>query len=130
MSEARELPDDLTYGDWASAVEDGRLLGQECADCGHVGGAPSGACPYCGNRDLRTVELPQEGEIYSETTVVVPPAGFEAGGYQVAIVQVGDARVMARLAEDDHADIGEAVELSGYVDEDEGHPAPVFEPLG
>lgn len=128
MSEARELPEDLTYDDWASALEEGRLLGQKCPDCGHGGGAPTGACPHCGSRDLRTVELPREGEVYSETTIAVPPASFGEEPYQVAIVQVGDARVMGRL--EDRTDIGRPVELAGFVDTDDGHPAPVFEPAG
>lgn len=129
MSETREpeeLPEELTYDDWASAVERGRLLGQACPDCGHVAGTPTGACPHCGSRELETVELPREGEVYTETTINVPPEGFEERGYQVAIVQAGDARVLARV--DGEAAIGEAVELADYVDADDGHPAPVFEP--
>lgn len=122
----QELPDELTYDDWAGAVERGRLLGQECPDCGHVAGAPTGACPHCGSRDLATVELPREGKVYSETTIMVPPEGFRERGYQVAIVQVGEGRVMARI--DGEAAIGEVVALSDYVDADDGHPAPVFEP--
>ncbi|WP_255195896.1 Zn-ribbon domain-containing OB-fold protein [Halorarius litoreus] len=126
MSETQELPETLDYATWARAVREGRLLGQECQDCGHVAGAPKGACAQCGSRDIETVELPTTGEVYTETTVNVPPIQFEDRGYQVALVQLGDARVMARI-EGDHVDIGEAATLAGYVDEDEDHPAPVFE---
>jgi uncharacterized OB-fold protein len=126
---AEELPGTLTYADWATAVTEGRLLGQACGDCGHVAGTPKGACAHCGARELETVELPTEGEVYTETTINVPPEGFTERGYQVAVVQVGDARVMARLEPDADAEIGEAVALSGHVDTDEGHPAPVFEPV-
>lgn len=120
------LPDDLRYADWAAAVENGRLLGQECADCGHVAGAPTGACPRCSARDLSTVDLPTTGEVYSETTIDVSPVQFAEAGYQVAVVQLGEARVMARI-DGGQVAIGDEVELSGVVDEDDGHPAPVFE---
>lgn len=126
MSETRELPETLRYDDWARAVTEGRLLGQACPDCGHVAGAPKGACAQCGSRDVETVELPTTGEVYTETTVHVPPVQFEERGYQVALVQLGDARVMVRI-EGDHVDIGEEVTLSDYTDEDDGHPAPVFD---
>lgn len=119
-------PDDLRYVDWAAAVEAGRLLGQECADCGHVAGTPTGACPRCGARALSTVDLPTTGEVYSETTINVPPIQFAESGYQVALVRLGETRVMARV-EGPHVAIGDEVALSGYVDEDDGHPAPVFE---
>ncbi|MFB6206584.1 MAG: Zn-ribbon domain-containing OB-fold protein [Haloglomus sp.] len=123
-----ELPESLSYHDWAAAVRDGRLLGQRCRECGHVAGVPSGACQECGSRNLRTVELPTEGDVYSETTINVPPEGFEERGYQVALVDLGDARVMARI-EGDPVDIGEEVALSGYIDTDDDHPAPAFEPV-
>lgn len=125
-TEPRELPETLRYDDWAEAVRDGRLLGQECADCDHVAGAPTGACTRCGSRDLETVELPTVGEVYTETTIEVPPVQFEERGYQVALVQLGGARVTVRI-DDDSVGIGEDVQLSGYVDEDDGHPAPLFE---
>ncbi|WP_435193900.1 Zn-ribbon domain-containing OB-fold protein [Natronomonas sp. EA1] len=118
-------PEQLTYSEWAEAVRDGRLLGQECPDCGHVAGAPKGACAHCGSRDIETVELPSEGEIYSVTTIAVPPGQFEERGYQVALVQLGDARVMGRL-DDQDVEIGDSVTLSGVIDVDDGHPAPVF----
>jgi uncharacterized OB-fold protein len=125
---ADELPETLRYDDWAAAVTEGRLLGQECADCGHVGGTPKGACPHCGARDLTTVELPTQGEVYSETTINVPPEGFEERGYQVAIVDLGDARLTVHVDADDHVEVGADVSLSGCIDTDEGHPAPTFEP--
>jgi uncharacterized OB-fold protein len=126
VSETQELPETLRYDDWARAVTEGQLLGQECADCGHVAGAPKGACAQCGSRDIETVELPTTGEVYTETTVNVPPRQFEERGYQVVLVEVGGARVMARV-DGEHVDIGDEIELVDYTDEDDGHPAPVFE---
>jgi uncharacterized OB-fold protein len=122
-----ELPESLSYDDWAAAVREGRLLGQACADCDHIGGVPSGACQECGGRNLTTVQLPTEGTVYSETTINVPPEGFEERGYQVAVIDLDDARVMGRI-DGDHVDIGDDVALSGFIDTDDDHPAPTFEP--
>jgi hypothetical protein len=127
-SDPAELPERLTYGTWRRALETGRLLGQACEDCGQVAGTPKAACAHCGSRDVTTVALPTTGEVYTETTIMVPPLSVDDRGYQVALVQVGDARVMARL-EGDHVDIGEEVRLAGYVSGERGDPAPLFEPV-
>jgi uncharacterized OB-fold protein len=69
--------------------------------------------------------------VYTETTVTVPPAGVEEGQYQVAIVQLGEARVMGRIdagRDDTQVDIGDAVELTGYITGEGGDPAPLFRP--
>ncbi|MFB6118666.1 Zn-ribbon domain-containing OB-fold protein [Halosegnis sp.] len=115
----------LTYAEWADAVQEGRLLGLACA-CGHTNGSPVAACPHCGERDLEQVELPTEGTVHTETTVQVPPAGFQERGYQVVAVSLGDARVMGRVV-GDRVEIGDQVSLAGVITEDDGHPAPTFE---
>ena len=120
----------LSYAEWASAVREGSLFGLACEECGHTNGVPTGACPHCGNRDLEAVSLPTEGTVHTETTIQVPPDGFDERGYQVAVVEVGDARVMSRIADGSASvAIGDAVALSGVITEDEDHPAPVFEPV-
>jgi len=119
------LPETLTHATWAAALRDGRLLGQSCRECGHVAGAPKAACAHCGSRDLATVRLPTTGEVYTETTVNVPPEGFEEESYQVGMVTVGDARVMARF--ESAVAIGDGVALSGYVTGEDDAPVPAFE---
>lgn len=117
---------ELTYGDWRAGLEEGTLLGLECASCGHRTASPKAACIACGARDLDTVTLPTDGIVHSETTIAVAPTGFE-GPYQVAIVDLGDVRLLARI--DGEADIGDSVTFAGGTD-DSTHPAPVFEPEG
>jgi hypothetical protein len=122
-----DLPE-LTFRTWSDALRSGRLLGQACPDCGHVAGAPKAACARCGSRDTETVELPTTGEVYTETTVMVPPEGVEERGYQVAIVRVGEARVMGRI-EGEEVTIGDELHLAGYVRGEDGDPGPLFEPV-
>lgn len=112
----------LTHRAWAQALRDGVLLGQQCGVCGRATAAPKAACGSCGSRVLDVVQLPTEGEVYAETTIAVSPAGFEAP-YQVAIVSLGETRVLARI--DGEVAIGDSVELVDVTEVD-GQPAPVF----
>lgn len=107
---------------WTAALADDRLLGQACPDCEHVTAAPKAACARCGSRGLEPVELPEEGTVYSATRIEVAPEGFEAP-YTVALVEVGDARVTARIDAD--VEIGDEVRFRGATDSSEG-PAPKF----
>ncbi|MFQ3320270.1 MAG: putative OB-fold protein [Natronomonas sp.] len=120
------MSDRLTHEEWSTAVREGELLGQSCPDCGAVQGTPKAACPHCGTVGLETVELPTEGTVYTETTINVPPINVEERGYQVAVVQLGDARVLGRLVDQD-VDIGDTVAVSGYDEDDQGYPTPRFE---
>jgi uncharacterized OB-fold protein len=120
------MSETLTHGEWNRAVREGELLGQHCGDCGRTQGTPKAACPHCGSTDLETVELSTQGVVYTETTINVPPAGIDERGYQVAVVDLGDARVMGRLVEAD-VDIGDRVVLSGFDEDDQGNATPRFE---
>jgi uncharacterized OB-fold protein len=121
------MPDDrLTHAEWKRAVREGKLLGQECGVCGRTQGTPKAACPHCGSTELATVELPTEGVVYTETTINVPPEGIDERGYQVAVVEVGDARVLGRL-DDEGVAIEDPVALSGFDEDERGNATPRFE---
>lgn len=122
MSDDERASELLTHAEWAAALADGELLGQRCSNCNHETAAPKAACARCGSRTLETVSLPTEGVVYSETTVAVAPVGFD-GGYRVAVIDLGEARVLARLEGD--AGIGDPVEFVGPLEDGE-EPAPLF----
>lgn len=124
MSTKEYLKNNLTYDSWTQALRDDILLGQRCGDCGHETGAPKAACARCGSRDPETVELPSTGTVYTETQLSVVPEPFAGkGGYQVAVVELGNARVMARI--DGAVEIGTEVTFQGTI-EANGNLAPVF----
>jgi len=112
----------LNHARWAEAIRDGVLLGLQCEDCGHVAGIPKSVCPNCKSRNVSATELPSTGSVYSETTIEVTPAGQD-DIYQVAIVDLGETRVLARI--DGDVEIGDEVELQGSL-EYEDMPGPVF----
>jgi uncharacterized OB-fold protein len=118
---------ELTHRAWSAALREDVLLGERCADCDHVTAAPKVACARCGSRDTAVIELQTEGTVYAETTVFVAPAAFsDAEPYGVALIDIGDARIMAHI--DGDVDIYDHVEFSGIVDED-GSPAALFAPV-
>ncbi|MFC5973001.1 Zn-ribbon domain-containing OB-fold protein [Halomarina salina] len=112
----------LTHEEWTDALREGDLLGVTCTDCERVYATPLFVCDDCGSRDLETTTLPREGEVYSETTIQVSPIDFDAP-YQVGMVEVDGAKVMARLEGD--AAIGDRVVFDD-VQEVDGDLAPVF----
>ena len=124
IGRSQENDERLTHREWAEALEGGTLVGQQCGECGHVTGAPKAACAQCGSRAIETTELDTEGEVYTVTTIGVPPAGFE-GEYQVALIDLGAGRILARI--DGSVEIGEEVAFAEAMEADD-HPAPVFEP--
>lgn len=116
---------EVTYADWTDALDAGTILGQRCGDCGHATGAPKAACARCGSRSLDSVALPTKGTVYSETALNVTPAGFE-DSYQVALVTLGDTRIMAHI--DGEVSIGDPVAFVDVLRTD-SQIAPVFEPV-
>ncbi len=48
-------------------LEDGKLLGSECTNCGRRYGTPRGHCLECGNK-THWIELPLVGTVHSWTT--------------------------------------------------------------
>lgn len=64
MTAAAEL---LTQKAQREAAKDGRLVGWGCGKCGHKSITPMYACVKDGSREIKTVDLPNEGEIVSYT---------------------------------------------------------------
>lgn len=114
--------ENLTHAEWARTLREGLLLGQECEDCGNRTAAPKAACVRCRGGNIKTVELPTTGVVLTETTVGVAPEQF-TGPYQIGLIDLGDATIMARFEDD--IQIGDSVTLIGTVEEDI-YPAPLF----
>ncbi|WP_435361833.1 Zn-ribbon domain-containing OB-fold protein [Haloarchaeobius sp. DFWS5] len=121
----KPLDGTLTEKDRQQALRDETILGQRCEDCGHETAAAMAACSRCRSRSLSVVELPQDGVVYTETTIAVPPPGHD-GPYQVAVVSLGEeARCTARIR-GPVVSIGDSVSLVDVMTAD-GRPVPVFE---
>ncbi len=59
------------------AIEEGRLVGQRCPECGKVYVPPRGACPRCGVATREEVEVADRGTLTTFTVVHIPLPGSE-----------------------------------------------------
>jgi len=118
--------DRLPHREWERALRADTVLGLECEDCGYVTATPKAACPRCGSRSVSVIQLPQAGTIYTKTTVEVAPTAH-GRGYQIALVDLGDAKLLGRIADGHRVEIDDEVELTGTY-EYNGDLAAVFAP--
>jgi len=86
------------FGEFFSALKEGKLLGVRCEDCGEVYCPPKSVCG-CGSRNLRRVELSGKGRVVSYTVTYVAPLGYDSEvPYVVAMVELDEgAWIMGRL---------------------------------
>lgn len=81
-------------------TREGRLLLQECRDCGETICYPKKYCPECGSADLGWRESSGRGTIYTYSTIRKnPPSAFEDElPYTTAIVELEEGvRMMSMI---------------------------------
>jgi len=77
-----------------------KLVGSECMDCGYVCYPPKAACPRCGSREVKKIQLPRVGKVLSYTVLKVPVEGFESKSpLIIALVELGKARIITQLTD-------------------------------
>lgn len=101
-------PVDRTF--WQGCT-DGRLLVQNCNDCGHVQHPPRAMCPACQSMDLGWKQASGRATIWSYTIPHPPllPAFAEIGPYVVAVVEPDDfpgLRIVGALSDPKGDSIG------------------------
>lgn len=116
----------LTHELWEEALVEGRLLGLECEECGYVTATPKAACVRCGSRDVVRVDLPTTGRVYTKSTIEIAPDA-QGSGYQIAFVDIGEARILGRIADGERVEIDDKVELRDSYEYD-GDVVAVFGP--
>jgi uncharacterized OB-fold protein len=102
----------LDHSSWMKALSEGTLLGLSCEECDYLTATPKAACPRCGSRSIAVVELPDTGTVYTKTTVEVAPAEHGTG-YQIALVELDDAKLLVRIEDGNRVEIDDEVELAG-----------------
>lgn len=114
----------LDYKRWKEALTEGVVLGLRCESCDFVTATPKAGCVRCGSHALTVVELPETGTVYTKTTVEVAP-DRHGSGYQIALVELDNARILGRIADGDRVEIGDEVQLQSTY-EYAGDTAAVF----
>jgi len=91
------------------------LVGEVCPHCHAKLFPPRDVCPECGGEAKTLYKFSGRGEVYSYTTVYVPPAGYEENApYTVALVKLEEGPlVTAQLTDLDEQSlkIGTPVEM-------------------
>jgi hypothetical protein len=116
---------------WSGAAA-GRLLLNECGDCGLVYHYPRAHCPDCFGDDVEWTEAAGAGEVYSYS-VARTMSGWpeEDLPLVVAYVELDEGpRVMTNVdADPETVEVGTRVEVVFVETDDEDVAVPVFRPV-
>jgi uncharacterized OB-fold protein len=91
-----------------------RLQGEECSHCGAKIFPPRDACPECAKPAQEPYTFVGKGEVYSYTTVIDGPMGFEyQSPYVVALVKLDEGPMLTTQLTDleGEPEIGMRVEM-------------------
>ncbi len=83
----RQYP--LTFNEFKQGLQDGKLLGLRCLDCGTVVVPPGAVCTSCGSSKFERDSFARKGTIRTFTVIRVGPEGFQPP-YVVAMVELRD----------------------------------------
>ena len=67
----------LTFKEFFDKLDEGKLLGLKCKDCGKITCPPQTVCQECGGENLEVVEMKKTGTIKTFTVIHVAPTGLE-----------------------------------------------------
>ena len=116
---------------WSAAAE-GRLLLNECGDCGLVYHYPRAHCPDCFGDDVEWTEAAGAGEVYSYS-VARTMSGWPEEDLPpvVAYVELDEGpRVMTNVdAAPEAVEVGTRVEVAFVETDDEDVAIPLFRPV-
>jgi uncharacterized OB-fold protein len=90
-------------GSFFSGLEEGKVRGTRCRDCGRTYFPPQADCPACFARDMEWFDLDGNAILETFTIVEVTPTSFsDKGSYVVAIGLLGEGiRILSWLNVED-----------------------------
>lgn len=65
---------------WYQNLDQGKITGQKCNNCGTYNFPPITACKNCRSRDLEEVEMSGEGQLIMFSSTMLPAAKFSEEG--------------------------------------------------
>ena len=81
----------LTFQEYNQALENNKLLGLKCQDCGAITVPPKMVCRKCTSTNMEVVELKGSGKIQTFTTVNVASEGRESEiPYTIVLVELDE----------------------------------------
>lgn len=87
--------------DFIDYLEDGKVMANQCNQCGAVFFPPRADCCQCLSDDMQWCEVTGTGKLVSYSRLAYAPMGFDGDlPYAIALLDYGDFKVFGRL---DHA---------------------------
>jgi uncharacterized protein len=79
----------LTYEEFKQGLQEDKLLGLKCLDCGELLLPPGAVCTSCGSSKMEVNSFAKRGKIKTFSVIRVGPAGYVTP-YVVALVELQD----------------------------------------
>ena len=87
--------------DFIRYLEEGKVMGTRCKDCGATFFPPRADCSQCLQSNMDWFEISGTGKLVSFSELKYGPVGFEDDlPYTIALVDYGDYRVFGRISKD------------------------------
>ena len=96
--------------DFIDYLQDGKVMGTRCRDCGRSFFPPRADCCHCLTSDMDWFEIDGTARLITYSKLEFAPIGFQEDvPYSIALLDYGDYKVFGRLASnlaDDDVQIG------------------------
>jgi len=87
--------------DFMDRLEQGKVSGTKCKDCGKVYFPPRADCHNCLGSNMEWFDVTGKGKLLTYSKLEYAPVGFENDlPYSIALLDFGDYKVFGRLASD------------------------------
>ncbi len=87
--------------DFVSHLDEGKVTGTRCKDCGKVFFPPRADCYKCLTSNMEWFDVSGTGKLVSYSKLEYAPVGFDGDlPYCIALLDYGDYKVFGRLASD------------------------------
>ena len=104
--------------DFVDYLEDNKVMGTRCKDCGLHFFPPRADCHQCLSSNMDWFEVSGNGQLVTFSRLQYAPAGFEADvPYYVALVEFDECKVFGRISKDiPDADISAGMAMKAAVE--------------
>ncbi len=87
--------------DFITHLEEGKVMGTRCVDCGTAFFPPRADCYQCLTSHMKWFEVTGTGTLVTFSRLQYAPVGFEDDlPYSIALLDYGDFKVFGRLGDD------------------------------
>jgi len=87
--------------DFIDHLDQGKVMGSRCVDCGMVFFPPRADCYKCLASNMEWFEIEGTGKLITYSKLKFAPVGFEDDlPYCIAVVDYGDYKIFGRIASD------------------------------